>query len=420
MKQKKPTVVIIGAGFAGVRAAQALKDAPVNVVLIDRRNYHLFQPLLYQIAMATLNPGDVAYPVRGLLQGQKNIDFKVAEVEKVDFTAKKVETSHGDVSYDYLIVAAGSMTNYFGMHSIADNAFGLKNLEDAVSLRNHILTVVDEAVQEQDEEKRKALLSFVIVGGGPTGVESAGALSELMQHVITKDYPNFNANEVKIILMEAIDNLLTVMPQNLRAVTARKLQQKGVEVRFGAKVVGYDGTKVSMHDGEEIPAHTLLWAAGIQASSIVQSLGVELGSFRRAKVTATLQLADYPEVFAVGDAAHFEQDGRALPTIAPVANQMADVAVRNIEKLIKGEKLESFRYKPVGSLAIIGRGDAVASMGSVQFSGFFAWAFWLVVHAIRLAGTRNRVSAAVSWFWEYFSMERGVRINTSPMVRTDN
>lgn len=418
--KNKPTVVIIGAGFAGVRAAQAFKDAPVNVVLIDRRNYHVFQPLLYQIAMATLNPGDVAYPVRGLLQGQNNIDFKVAEVEKVDFANKKVETSHGDVTYDYLIVAAGSMTNYFGMQSIEENAFGLKNLEDAVRLRNHILTVVDQAVQEQDAAKRRALLTFVIVGGGPTGVESAGALSELMQHVITKDYTNFNVSEVSIILMEAIDNLLTVMPQKLRDATAQKLRAKGVEVRFGAKVVGYDGSKVCMHDGEEIPAHTLLWAAGIQASGIVQSLGVELGSFRRAKVTPTLQLADYAEVFVVGDAAHFEQDGRALPTIAPVANQMADTAVGNILKLINKEELETFRYKEVGSMAIIGRGDAVASMGSLAFSGFFAWAFWLVVHVIRLAGTRNRVSAAVSWLWEYFSCERGVRINTSPMVRMDN
>lgn len=410
MEQKRPHVVILGAGFGGLKAAAALANAPVNVTLVDKRNYHLFQPLLYQVATAGVQAGDIAYPIRSVLRNQKNLDFRVTRAISVDANAKKVQTVDGEISYDYLIVAVGGSTNFFGMESVAQNGYGLKDIEDAVGLRNQFLTMVERAVQEPDPDKRRAMLTFVIVGGGPTGVESAGALSELVHLILKKDYKNLNTKEVRIILLEAGPRLLPVVPEKLQEITAKTLWEKQVDVRLGAKVVDFDGEKVTLGSGEIIPSNTLVWAAGVQAASLVTQTGLKLGSMRRIVVGSTMQVTDHPEVFAIGDAAHCEWEGRPLPMIAPVANQGADVAAANIINLINGKELKNLQYKDLGAMATIGRNAAVARMGSWEFSGFFAWIFWLMVHVIRLVGFRNRIMVLLNWAWEYFFYDRGVRV----------
>jgi len=408
-EENKPHVVIVGAGFGGLQAAQALANAPVKVTLVDKRNYHLFQPLLYQVATAGVQPGDIAYPVRTILRNQHNLEFRMTRATSVDVEAKEVITRDGKISYDSLIVAVGGSTNFFGLDSVAANGFGLKDIEDAMGIRNQILGMVERAMQEQDPVVRRAMLTFVVVGGGPTGVESAGALSELVRLVLVKDYKNFNIKEVRIILLEASTKLLAAMPEKLQDITAKTLWEKHVEVRFGAQVVEFDNEKVTLSSGEVIPSRTLIWAAGVQAASLVTQTGLKLGSMRRIVVSPTLQVPEHPEVFVIGDAAHFEQDGRPLPMIAPVANQQAKVAAENIIRTIKGKELKKFIYKDPGVLATIGRNMAVAKMGNWETYGFFAWIMWLVIHVARLIGFRNRIMVILNWAWEYFFYERGVR-----------
>jgi len=410
MEQKRPRVVILGAGFGGLRAAARLANAPVDVTLVDKRNYHLFQPLLYQVATAGVQAGDIAYPIRSVLRNQKNLDFRVTRATSVDIDAKQVHTLDGVIPYDYLIVAVGGSTNFFGNQSIEKNAYGLKDIEDAVGLRNHFLSMVERAVQEPDVDKRRAMLTFVIVGGGPTGVESAGALSELVHLILKKDYPNLNTKEVRILLLEAGPSLLPVMPEKLREITAKTLWKKKVDVRLGAKVVDFDGEKVILGSGEVIPSNTLVWAAGVQAASLVTKTALKLGSMRRIIVDLTMQVPEHPEIFAIGDAAHCEWNGRPLPMIAPVANQGADVAAANIVNLVQGKELKPLIYKDMGALATIGRNEAVAKIGALELSGFFAWVFWLLVHVIRLIGFRNRIMVLLNWAWEYFFYDRGVRV----------
>lgn len=410
MEQKKPHVVILGAGFAGLRAAVKLAHAPVNVTLVDKRNYHLFQPLLYQVATASVQAGDIAYPIRSIVRNQKNLEFRVTRVTSVDAEAKKVHTLDGIIPYDYLIVAVGGSTNFFGNQSVEKNAYGLKDIEDAVGLRNQILSMVERAVQEPEADRRRAMLTFVIVGGGPTGVESAGALSELVYLILKKDYSNLNTKEIKILLLEAGPSLLSVMPEKLREITIKTLEEKKVDIRLGAKVVDFDGEKVILGSGEVIPANTLVWAAGVQAASLVSNTGLKLGSMRRIIVDLTMQVPEHPEIFAIGDAAHCEWEGSPLSMIAPVANQEADVAAANIVNIVQGKTLKLLRYKDKGVLATIGRNAAVAKMGSWEFSGFFAWVFWLLVHVVLLIGYRNRIIVLLNWAWEYFFYDRGARV----------
>lgn len=326
-------------------------------------------------------------------------------------TPKKKEliTRAGIIPYDYLIMAVGGSTNFFGMDSVATNGFGLKDIEDAMGVRNQILGMVERAMQEKDPDLRRAMLTFVVVGGGPTGVESAGALSELVRMVLSKDYPNLNTKEVRIVLLEAGDSLLVAMPEKLREVTAQTLWEKEVEVRFGAKVINYDGERVFLGGGEIIPSRTLIWAAGVQAASLVTNTGLKLGSMRRIVVMPTLQTEERPEVFAIGDAAHFIQNERPLPMIAPVANQQAKAVAENVVRLIQGKELKPFVYKDPGILATIGRNAAVAKMGNWESQGFIAWVLWLVIHVARLVGFRNRLMVLLNWAWDYFFYERGVR-----------
>lgn len=408
------TVVIVGAGFGGLRAARALRRAAADVILIDRVNYHLFQPLLYQVATAGLEPEAIAKPVRAILRGQRNLEFRLLEVRGVDFAARRLET-HGDpVAYDHLILATGATTNYFGLDDVARHALPLKALPDAVHVRNHVLRCYERALLEADPERRRALLTFIVVGGGPTGVEMAGAFSELTRLVLVKDYPRLSIKDVRILLLEASDRLLAGFPSRLAEAAARTLWRKHVEVRYGATVGGYDGSVTTLKSGERIPARTLVWAAGVHAVPLTRTLGVPVARLGRVSVEPTLQLAGHPEVYIIGDSAYLPVEGPGLPMMAPVAMQMAETAARNIRRALAGEPPVAFRYRDPGSLATIGRNAAVARIGGLQFTGFVAWVAWLVVHLIQLIGFRNKLFVLTNWAWDYFFYDRAVRIITGP------
>ena len=407
-----PTVVIVGAGFGGLRVARALRRAPVQVVLVDRNNYHLFQPLLYQVATAGLEPEEIAKPARAILRGQKNFDFRMIEVTRVDFAAKRLDTTAGPIAYDFLVLAPGGETNFFGLASLQRHGLGLKDIPDAITIRNHVLTCFEQAMLEPDAEKRRALLTFIVVGGGPTGVEMAGALSELIRLVLVKDYPRLNIKDVRILLLEATDKLLPALPERLREAAGKTLWRKYVEVRFGATVADFDGRQARLKSGEIIPAQTVIWAAGVRAAPLTATLGLAPARQGRIPVAPTLQLAGHPEVFIIGDAAYREQDGEPLPMVAPVAIQMGESVARNIARQLRGQPLEPFRYHDQGTLATIGRNAAVAHVFGLQLSGFPAWVMWLVVHIIQLIGFRNKLFVLLNWAWDYFFYERAARLIT--------
>ena len=395
-----------------MRVARALRRAPVQVVLVDRHNYHLFQPLLYQVATAGLEPEEIAKPARSILRGQQNFDFRLVDVTSVDLGARRLETSAGPIAYDFLVLAPGGQTNFFGLDSVQRNGFGLKDVPDAIRIRNHVLTCFERAMLEPEAERRRALLTFIVVGGGPTGVEMAGALSELIRLVLVKDYPRLNIKDVRILLLEATDKLLATMPARLREAAGKTLWRKYVEVRFGATVADYDGTQIRLKSGEVIPAATVIWAAGVSAAALTTTLGQTPGRQGRISVEPTLQLAGHPDVFIIGDAAYREQDGEPLPMVAPVAMQMGESVARNIRRQLRGEPLVPFRYRDQGTLATIGRNAAVADVYGLQLSGFPAWVMWLVVHIIQLIGFRNKIFVLINWAWDYFFYERAARLIT--------
>ena len=412
MAQADNVVVVVGAGFGGLRVARALRGAPVQVVLVDRNNYHLFQPLLYQVATAGLEPEEIAKPARAILRGQKNFDFRMVNVTRVDFGARRLETSGGPIGYDFLVLAPGGETNFFGLAALQRHGLGLKDIPDAIAIRNHVLTCFERATLEANAERRRAMLTFVVVGGGPTGVEMAGALSELIRLVLVKDYPRLNIKDVRILLLEATDTLLPALPERLREAAGKTLWRKYVEVRFGATVADFDGHAARLKSGEVIPAETLIWAAGVRAASLNTSLGLALGRQGRVQVEPTLQVAGHPEVFIIGDAAYREQDGEGLPMVAPVAIQMGEAVARNIARQVRGEPLLPFRYRDQGTLATIGRNAAVANVYGLTLSGFPAWVMWLVVHIIQLIGFRNKLFVLLNWAWDYFFYERAARLIT--------
>jgi NADH dehydrogenase len=405
-----PHVVIIGAGFGGLHAAQKLMGKPVKVTLIDKRNYHLFQPLLYQVATAGISPHEIAYPVRAIFQRQKNFSFLMSRVSGVDFEHKLVSTEQGEVAYDYLIIAAGASVNFFGSASLEQNALPLKDVSDAVQVRNHVLRMFELAAQEQDLRQRQSLLTFIAVGGGPTGVETAGALSELIRLVLKKDYRQINMDNIRVILMEAAPRILAGFPEPLQAAARKSLESKKVEARLEAKVSGYDGEKLALDNGEIIPTRTVLWSAGVQAASLMGKLGLEQVHSGRVKVMPTLQLPELPNVYVIGDAAYLEEEGKSLPMVAPVATQQGGWAAKNILADTQKKPLKPFKYNNLGLMATIGCNAAVAYAFGMQFRGFPAWVVWLVVHLIGLIGFRNRLIVLINWTWDYFFYDRAVRL----------
>ena len=411
--QKLPHVVIVGAGFGGLETAQRLKNAPVQITLIDRHNYHLFQPLLYQIAIAGLVPSQIAYPLRTIFRRQKNLTFQMSEVTSIDFEACYVRTNGSVIAYDYLVLAAGGQTNFFGLHAVEENGFQLKSIEDATGTRNHLLRMFERASREIDPEKRKALLTFVVVGGGPTGVETAGALAELITHVMTKDYPEMDLKESRVLLIEATGTVMAAYPDELRKATANLLRSKNVEIMLNTRLTDYNGQTIILADGMRIDAYTLIWTAGVRAAGLVDRLGVKQAAAGRVRVEPTLQLPQHPEVFVIGDAAYVEDEhGQPLPMLATVAQQQAKAAAKNIRNILRGKNPEPFHYKDPGLLATIGRNAAVARIWGLSFSGFIAWAIWVVLHIYRLIGFRNRLVVLINWAWDYFFYDNQVRLIT--------
>jgi NADH dehydrogenase len=408
----RPVVVIVGAGFGGLRAAKALRRAPVDVLLVDRNNYHLFQPLLYQVATAGLEPEEIAKPVRAILRSAPNFDFRLTAVTGVDLAGRVLRTGDGQIPYDFLVLACGAQTNFFGLSAVEQHGFALKDIPDAVRIRNHVLSCFEQAVFEPDPARRRALLTFAIVGGGPTGVEMAGALSELIRLVLVKDYRRLNLKDVRVLLLEAGDRVLAGFPPRLSEAAAATLRKKHVEVRSGAAVADYDGASARLQSGEVIPSHTLIWAAGVRAAPLAGQLGVPTAHLGRVVVEPTLQLAGHPEVFVIGDSAFLEAQGPSLPMMAPVAMQMGDTAAENIRRVLGGDPPAPFRYRNPGTLATIGRNAAVARIHGVSFTGFPAWVVWLVVHLIQLIGFRNRLIVLTNWAWDYFFYDRAVRLIT--------
>ena len=416
MADRKPRIVIVGAGFGGVKLAKLFSKDDVEVTLVDRHNFHLFQPLLYQVSTAVLSTDEIAYPIRTFFRKARNVEFFMAKAQGVDQARQVLLTNHGEIPYDYLILAAGATTNFFGMQEVEEHSFGMKTLQEAVHIRNHVLHMFERANKSQDEAERRKMLSFVIVGGGPTGIEEAGAISELVG-IQKKEFHNLNFDEVSIKLIEATPNVLPMMPQNLREHTVDVLRKKGVDVMLNTQVVGYDGQVIKLKDGSEIPTRTLIWAAGVKAVPFIAECGGEVDRAGRIIVNEKLQVNGSENVFAIGDCANFcHGTERPLPTVAPVATQEAKVAHDNIMRLIKGDKnLETFHYKDLGAMATIGRGQAVVAKTSMnpEMTGFIAWCAWMFVHLIRLAGTHTNITVAIKWTWNLLSGTRLGRIITN-------
>lgn len=417
MADKKPRIVIVGAGFGGVKLAKLFAKDDVEVILVDRHNFHLFQPLLYQVSTAVLSTDEIAYPIRTFFRKNKNVEFFMAKAQGVDQDRKVLLTNHGEIAYDYLILAAGATTNFFGMENVEKNSFGMKTLQEAIHIRNHVLHMFERAnKREDDEQERRRMLSFVVVGGGPTGIEEAGAISELIG-IQKKEYHHLDFDEVSVSLIEATDNVLPMMAPNLRDHTVKVLQRKGVNVMLNTQVVDYDGNTLKLKDGREIPTKTVIWAAGVKAVPFIANCGGEVDRAGRVIVNEKLQVNGSETVFAIGDCANFQHGTeRPLPTVAPVATQQAKVAHDNIMKLIRGQQdLSTFHYKDLGAMATIGRGEAVVNKTSVnpQLTGFIAWCAWMFVHLIRLAGAHTNLTVAIKWMWNLLSGTRLGRIITN-------
>lgn len=405
----RPRVAIIGSGFGGLWAARNLAKKPVDVLVVDRNNYHTFLALLYQVAAAELEAEDIAYPVRNILCRNPNIDFTLAHARRIDLNNRMIETDGEAIPYDYLILATGSVSHAFGVQGVEAHAYFLKTLEEAVVLKNHIICCFERAARETDAARLKSLLTFVIVGGGATGVEYAGALSELIHGPLVQDYRTIDFGAVRIILLEAADHLIAGMPESVRRYTLERLHKMGVDVRLGAHVTEVTQDHVSLGGPDQIETRTIVWTAGVKGEPIAGLSGLPTERNGRVSVQPTLQVPGHPEIYVAGDLASIEEKGRALPMVAQVAIQSGTAAAKNILRQIEGQPPQPFRYRDRGSMITIGRNTAGAAIGSNTYTGFFAWLLWLVIHLFNLIGFRNRIMVLINWAWDYLLYERAVR-----------
>jgi len=437
MEEKRRKVVIVGGGFGGLETAKALADAPVDITLVDRANYYLFQPLLYQVAMAGLSPAEIAGPIRGILGGQENVKVVLGEVGEVDPVARKVFVGDDVLEYDWLVLAVGAMTSYFGHDEWERYAPGLKHVEDALEIRRRVLLAFERAERETDPRARQKLLTFVSIGGGPTGVELAGAIAELAKFVLAADFRAIDARSAKVVLVEAGPRILPSFSEGSAQAALEQLHELGVEVRTGVRVVGIDERGVELEEGpdadelpglgsgrerERIYAETVVWGAGVKANPLTAKLGAPCDRQGRVIVNDDCSIPDHPEVFAIGDMARFEEKGKVLPGVSPVAMQQGRYVAKIIEWEInsKGRPPRTpFWYLDKGSMATIGRSRAIAEVGKMKMRGFLAWLAWLFVHVWYLIGFRNRVLVLIQWAWSYFSYARGARLITSTGWKPD-
>ncbi len=417
---QRPHVVVIGAGFAGLEAAKILgRSDDVRVTVVDRRNHHLFQPLLYQVATAALDVSDVASPIRAILRRARNTEVMLAEVSSIDRASRTVQlTDGGSVQYDHLIVAAGAQDTYFGHGEWAEYAPGMKSLEDALEVRRRVLFAFEEAEREEDAARRRAWLTFVIIGGGPTGVELAGSLSEIAHRALPRDFRRINTRDARIVLIEGQDRLLPAFSEHLGARARKDLESLQIEVRLGTRVSAIDAEGVLL-GSERIPARTVLWGAGVAPSPLGKILGGPVDRAGRVQVTPELELPDDRRVYVVGDLAAVTQDGQPVPGLAPAAMQMGRAAARNILRRVHGKPLEPFHYADRGSFAVIGRGAAVGSIFSrFEVKGFVAWIIWATVHLLYLVGFRSRIAVIFTWLYSYLTWRRVARLITfTPWLR---
>lgn len=411
-----PRVVIIGGGFAGLYTARGLAHAAVHVTVVDRHNYHLFQPLLYQVATAALNPSDIAAPIRSILHRQKNVNVLLGDATAIDVERKVVTLADGEVGYDYLVVATGATHSYFGHPEWEKDAPGLKTIDDALSIRRRVLLAFEAAERELDPVRQAAYLTFVVIGAGPTGVELAGALSEIARQTMVRDFRRIDPKSARVILVEGRDRVLPPYPPALSEKAAKQLAALGVEVMTGATVTSVTDREVLIGE-RSIATDTVLWAAGVQASPLARSLGAPLDRAGRVQVEPDLSIPGHPEVFVIGDLAAVKQaDGTLVPGVAPAAIQEGQHMATNLSRLVNGQPTVRFRYWDKGSLATIGRAAAVADFGSLRLSGFLAWIAWLTIHIFFLIGFRNRFLVITQWAWAYLTYQRGARLITGEVV----
>jgi NADH dehydrogenase len=408
----KPHLVIVGGGFAGLYAAQTLKNASLQITVVDRRNHHVFQPLLYQVATAALSPGDIAYPIRAVLAHQRNTRVWMAEVVAVDLSVRKVVLADAELFYDYLILAAGVRHAYFGHDEWEKLAPGLKTLDDAFEIRRRLMSAFERAEREPDQERRQELMTFVVVGGGPTGVELAGAIGEIACQVMGRDFRSIDPCQARVVLAEAGPRVLPAFPEVLSAKAKRSLARLGVEVWTDSPVTSIERGRV-VAGVREVRAANVFWAAGVTASPLARTLGVALDRAGRVVVRPDLTVPGHPEAFVVGDlAAAFDKNGKQLPGLAPVAIQQGRHAATNVVRALLGQPSVPFRYRDRGMLATVGRAAAVADLGKLRFSGYPAWLAWIFVHIFWLIGFRNRFIVLFEWAWAYVTYQRAVRLIT--------
>lgn len=413
-----PHVVIIGGGFGGLAAARALAKASVRITLLDRRNHHLFQPLLYQVATGGLSAAEIATPIRKIVRNQENVTVLLAEARRIDTEQRRIDLDEGSITYDFLVVATGASHAYFGHEEWSVLAPGLKSIEDAFEIRRRVFLAFEAAERTEDEVARKAWLTFVVVGAGATGVELAGTLAEIARNTLVGDFRRIETNKARVILVEGAGRVLGAFPPDLAEDARLQLVELGVDVWLSKTVTAVTAEGVSV-GGETVPAKTVLWAAGVRGSSLGRTLGAPLTKNGQVMVGPDLSIPGHPEVFVIGDLAWLEIDGKPAPGLAQNALQGGRVAAENIERALAGQPPVAYRYKDLGIMATIGRSAAVAQIGALKLRGFIAWLAWVFVHILTLVGFRNRVITAITWIWAYFTFQRGGRLILETAAHTE-